>query len=130
MKKEEIKYPGIEETLFKILQADSAKEMGQGNFVILLSLVNLMGLVNLVSARAGVKAPAGANQAAQGNSSVAGGNGVSETDTPVVRESRAVSFDQAAALQGLVKRIITPGAGQPQKNDSETNKPDEQKSDK
>lgn len=125
MAEENGKYQGIEETLFKILQTDSAKEMGQESFLILLSLVNLMGLVNLVSIRAGVKAPVDAKQAGLFGAGAGGGGGVPGADPPAVQDSRAVPFDQAVALQTLVKKFIPPGQGQNRKDEDAAPKADE-----
>lgn len=55
MAEEEVKYTGMEETLFKLLKDGGAGGMEQDNLLVLLSLVNLMGIVNIISHRAGIK---------------------------------------------------------------------------
>ncbi len=60
MSGEGIKGPGIEGTLFELLENSGARDMDQGNLLILLSLVNLMGIINIINSRLGTAKGAGA----------------------------------------------------------------------
>jgi len=51
---EGVKFSGIEETFFHLLEAGGAKDMEQGNLLIMLSLVNLMGIINIINYRIGL----------------------------------------------------------------------------
>lgn len=55
MSDDDVRFAGMEETLFKLLKAGGAGNIEQGNLLILLSLVNLMGIINIISHRAGIK---------------------------------------------------------------------------
>lgn len=52
---EGVKGPGVESTLFQLLENSGAREMDQGNLLILLSLVNLMGIINIINNRLGAE---------------------------------------------------------------------------
>jgi hypothetical protein len=43
----------LENTLFQLLQTDSARTMGSGNLLVMMSLVNLMGLIDIINRRLG-----------------------------------------------------------------------------
>lgn len=43
----------LENTLFQLLQTDSARTMGPGNLLVMMSLVNLMGLIDIINRRMG-----------------------------------------------------------------------------
>lgn len=45
----------LESTLFQLLQTDSARNMDQGNLLVMMSLVNLMGLIDIINRRMGGK---------------------------------------------------------------------------
>ncbi len=73
----------LENTLFQLLQTESARTMGSGNLLVMMSLVNLMGLIDIINRRLGEEtgkempeaatAPGAAREAAVGEGG-GGGN--------------------------------------------------------
>lgn len=43
----------LESTLFQLLHTESARNMDQGNLLVMMSLVNLMGLIDIINRRMG-----------------------------------------------------------------------------
>ena len=73
----------LENTLFQLLQTESARTMGSGNLLVMMSLVNLMGLIDIINRRLGegtgkempeaASAPGAAREAAGGEGGGGGG---------------------------------------------------------
>jgi len=119
---EEVKYSGMEETLFKLLKDGGTAGMEPENLLVLLSLVNLMGIVNIIGHRAGIK---GADyQSAEG-----GTEGVRSKEPESRSGSKGPPFDPSALLgilagkegaganpgqlADLFNRFMTPPSGKP-----------------
>ncbi|MCL6610427.1 MAG: hypothetical protein K6T66_02680 [Peptococcaceae bacterium] len=104
---EGVRRPGIEETLFQLLENSGAGTMEQGNLLILLSLVNLMGIINIINYRIGADKGGGTGTAGPGPGA-AGREGSPDT----APGGRGSPFDPSPLLD-LLGRFAAPPGGPP-----------------
>lgn len=103
--------PGIEETLFQLLERGGAGGMDQGNLLILLSLVNLMGIVNTINYRMGNHKPVPERVP----ETAAGEKGPAFDPSPLLAMLGGKGRGPAGPgqLAGLIERFMGPPGGVP-----------------